>query len=111
MFLQDIYYFMAVPTLCYEINFPRTKRIRKRFLFRRILEIVSWNRLLLFTTTQIIMTVSNYIVVVRQVFLFTLQLILIQQWMVPILQNSKIPFRETNLLKIVERVLKLAVSK
>jgi diacylglycerol O-acyltransferase-1 len=39
--LKDIYYFMAVPTLCYEINFPRAKRIRKRFLIRRITEIVS----------------------------------------------------------------------
>ena len=39
----------------------------------------------------------------------TLQLILIQQWVVPILENSKNPLRETNILKIVERLLKLAV--
>lgn len=38
--LRNLYYFMAVPTLCYEINFPRAKRIRKRFLIRRITEIV-----------------------------------------------------------------------
>ena len=38
---SDIYYFMVVPTLCYQLNFPRTKRIRKRFLIRRIIEMVS----------------------------------------------------------------------
>jgi hypothetical protein len=36
---------------------------------------------------------------------------LLQQWIVPILKNSKDPFRESNTLKIVERVLKLAVIK
>jgi len=40
-YFEDIYYFIAAPTLCYEINFPRTKRIRKGFLIRRCLEIVS----------------------------------------------------------------------
>jgi diacylglycerol O-acyltransferase-1 len=79
---RDIYYFIAAPTLCYEINFPRTKRIRKGFLVRRCLEIM---------------------------FLLTLQFILIQQWVMPILENSKIPMRETNILKMTERLLKLAV--
>ncbi|CAG2111531.1 unnamed protein product [Medioppia subpectinata] len=37
----DLYYFMFAPTLCYELNFPRSERIRKRFLIKRILEIVS----------------------------------------------------------------------
>ena len=27
--LRDIYYFWMAPTLCYEVNFPRSKRIRK----------------------------------------------------------------------------------
>jgi len=79
---KDMYYFIAVPTLCYEINFPRSKRIRKRFLIRRLIEMV---------------------------FLFTLALILLQQWVVPILLNSKTPFRETNVLRILERLLKLAI--
>ena len=47
----DIYYFMVAPTLCYELNFPRSARIRKRFLMNRIIEMVSvWFSL---------MTVSN----------------------------------------------------
>ena len=29
--LPDLYYFMLVPSLCYELNFPRTARIRKTY--------------------------------------------------------------------------------
>ncbi|OTF81552.1 hypothetical protein BLA29_005984 [Euroglyphus maynei] len=39
--ISDIYYFIFVPTLCYELNFPRTERIRKRFLFKRLFEVVN----------------------------------------------------------------------
>lgn len=38
---SDMYYFMFAPTLCYELNFPRSPRIRKRFLLRRLFEMVS----------------------------------------------------------------------
>ncbi len=38
--LRDLYYFMFAPTLCYELNFPRSERIRKRFLIKRLLEMV-----------------------------------------------------------------------
>ncbi|CAF0921497.1 unnamed protein product [Brachionus calyciflorus] len=79
---RNLYYFLSAPTLCYEINFPRSERIRKSFIIRRSGEIIFLSSLLLF---------------------------LVQQWVVPILQNSKIPFRETNILKIIERLLKLAV--
>ena len=27
--VKDIYYFWYAPTLCYELNFPRSNRIRK----------------------------------------------------------------------------------
>jgi len=37
----DFYYFLCAPTYCYELNFPRTNKIRKRFLIRRIAETVS----------------------------------------------------------------------
>ena len=38
--IRDLYYFMAVPSLCYELNFPRTSRIRKRFLIKRVFEVI-----------------------------------------------------------------------
>lgn len=35
-----MYYFIFAPTLCYQLNFPRSPRIRKRFLMRRLFEMV-----------------------------------------------------------------------
>ncbi|KAM7373282.1 hypothetical protein PAMP_008147 [Pampus punctatissimus] len=79
---RDMYYFVFAPTLCYQLNFPRSPRIRKRFLIRRLFEM-----------------------------LFFMQLLvgLIQQWMVPTVQNSMKPFQEMDFSRMVERLLKLAV--
>lgn len=74
---------MFAPTLCYELNFPRSARIRKRFLFKRVVEMV---------------------------FLSQIMLGLIQQWIVPTVKNSMVPFVNSEFSKIVERLLKLAVS-
>ena len=56
---------MAVPTLCYELNFPRTSRIRKRFLIKRCVEVV-----------------VGFQVVAG----------LFQQWIIPSVKNSLITF-------------------
>lgn len=80
--LPDMYYFMLVPTLCYELNFPRTKRIRKRFLIRRAVELI---------------------------FLVQLCLCLVQQWIVPTVLNALAPFSSLDTKRMLERVLKLAV--
>ncbi|XP_054748945.1 diacylglycerol O-acyltransferase 1-like [Lytechinus pictus] len=80
--LHDMCYFMMVPTLCYELNFPRTKRIRKRFLIRRAIELV---------------------------FLVQLCLCLVQQWIVPTVLNALAPFTSLDTKRMLERVLKLAV--
>ncbi|XP_035475870.2 diacylglycerol O-acyltransferase 1 [Scophthalmus maximus] len=79
---RDMYYFVFAPTLCYQLNFPRSPRIRVRFLMRRLFEM-----------------------------LFFMQLLvgLIQQWMVPTIQNSMKPFQEMDFSRMVERLLKLAV--
>nr|XP_040149417.1 diacylglycerol O-acyltransferase 1 isoform X2 [Ictidomys tridecemlineatus] len=79
---RDLYYFIFAPTLCYELNFPRSPRIRKRFLLRRLLEML---------------------------FFTQLQVGLIQQWMVPTIQNSMKPFKDMDYSRIIERLLKLAV--
>ncbi|XP_046361762.1 diacylglycerol O-acyltransferase 1-like isoform X1 [Haliotis rufescens] len=80
--LKDMYYFMCAPTLCYELNFPRSARIRKRFLMKRIIEIL---------------------------FLWQLMLGLVQQWVIPTLNNAMQPLDQMNLFKVLERLLKLAV--
>ncbi|XP_022055441.1 diacylglycerol O-acyltransferase 1a [Acanthochromis polyacanthus] len=79
---RDMYYFVFAPTLCYQLNFPRSPRIRKRFLMRRLFEMI---------------------------FLMQLLVGLIQQWMVPTIQNSMKPFQEMDFGRMVERLLKLAV--
>uniref|UniRef100_A0A8V5GWY1 O-acyltransferase n=1 Tax=Melopsittacus undulatus TaxID=13146 RepID=A0A8V5GWY1_MELUD len=79
---SNLYYFLFAPTLCYELNFPRSPRIRKRFLLRRLFEML---------------------------FFMQLQVGLIQQWMVPTIRNSMKPFRDMDYSRIIERLLKLAV--
>ena len=81
--LRDLLYFLCAPTLCYELNFPKTTRIRKRFLIKRILEVVVG---------------------------VNIAMALFQQWMVPSVQNSLIPFSNMEFTKATERLLKLAVS-
>ncbi|KAK6632049.1 hypothetical protein RUM44_007079 [Polyplax serrata] len=63
--LKDLMYFMLAPTLCYELNFPRTCRIRKRFLFKRAVEVLVG---------------------------FHVLGALFQQWIIPSVKNSLIPF-------------------
>ncbi|KXJ26861.1 Diacylglycerol O-acyltransferase 1 [Exaiptasia diaphana] len=73
---------MAAPTLCYEINFPRMKRIRKRFLIRRVVELF---------------------------FLLGIMGAVVQQWMVPTIKNSLKPIQEMDIFRAVERIMKLAI--
>ncbi|OWA50350.1 Diacylglycerol O-acyltransferase 1 [Hypsibius exemplaris] len=80
--LKNMYYFYFAPTLCYELNYPRTPKIRKMFLAKRILEVL--------LLTQV-------------------ELALAQQWLLPIMQNSVEPLRDSDWSKIVERLLKLAL--
>lgn len=60
----DLLYFLAAPTLCYELNFPRTSKFRKWFVAKRFMELV---------------------------FLSQLIIGLSQQWIVPLLRNSVAP--------------------
>jgi len=80
--LRDLYYFMAAPTLCYELNFPRTDRIRKWFLFRRACEVLLLSNLVLAS---------------------------FQQFIIPTVTNSMKPFSEMDHIRCGERLLKLAL--
>lgn len=81
--LKDLLYFLFAPTLCYELNFPRTERIRKRFLLKRIFEVCAGSQLML---------------------------CLFQQYMIPSVKNSLIPFSNMDIALASERLLKLAVN-
>lgn len=81
---KDLLYFLCAPTLCYELNFPRTSRVRKHFLLKRLLELV--------IGLNVVMA-------------------LFQQWIIPSVRNSLIPFSNMDIGLATERMLKLAVSK
>ncbi|KJH48691.1 MBOAT family protein [Dictyocaulus viviparus] len=80
--LNNLYYFMLAPTLCYELKFPRSIRRRKTFLIKRFVEML---------------------------FLSLLIASLIQQWVVPTVHNSMRPLSEMELGRCLERLLKLAI--
>ncbi|VDD93240.1 unnamed protein product [Enterobius vermicularis] len=80
--LKNLYYFILAPTLCYEVGFPKNAKIRKGFLFKRFLELVS----------------LSFIIVA-----------LYQQWVIPLLRNSVEPFSTMKIGHCLERVLKLAI--
>lgn len=82
--VRDLTYYLFSPTVCYELNFPRTTRIRKRFLLKRLLEVI--------IGANVVMG-------------------LFQQWMIPSVRNSLVPFSNMDVAKTTERLLKLAVSK
>lgn len=80
--VADISYFLFAPTLCYELNFPRTKRTRKFFLIRRILEVTLGTNLMM---------------------------ALIQQWIVPNVIHTLLPFHGLDWPLTIERLLKLSL--
>uniref|UniRef100_A0A8C2DEV7 O-acyltransferase n=1 Tax=Cyprinus carpio TaxID=7962 RepID=A0A8C2DEV7_CYPCA len=77
-----MYYFVFAPTLCYELNFPRSESIRMGFLLRRLFEMTYF--------------ISNVLSVVFQ-------------WMVPIIRSSMKPLQEMDYSRMTERLLRLAV--
>ncbi|KAL3117116.1 hypothetical protein niasHT_007519 [Heterodera trifolii] len=80
--IGNIYYFMFAPTLCYELHFPRTPARRKRFIVKRIVELIGFS--------FVIVSLS-------------------QQWVMPLVKNSLAPFSDMDVKRCVERVLKLAI--
>ncbi|CAL8247168.1 unnamed protein product [Lota lota] len=80
--IRDLYYFVFAPTLCYELNFPRSPKIRMSFLLRRLFEMLFLTQLLVGLT---------------------------QQWMIPIIQSSMKPLEDMDLSRMMERLLRLAV--
>lgn len=80
--IKDMYYFAFAPTLCYELNFPRSPKIRMGFLLRRLFEMLFFTQLLVALT---------------------------QQWMIPIIQSSMKPLEDMDLSRMMERLLRLAV--
>ncbi|GIM06446.1 hypothetical protein Vretimale_10762, partial [Volvox reticuliferus] len=80
--VRNLMYFLAVPTLTYQVNFPRSRTFRGRWVLRRVFELA-------ITLTALA--------------------ILIGQYIEPAVTNSMAPLRQMDFPRVVERILKLAL--
>ncbi|CAM6090832.1 unnamed protein product [Calypogeia fissa] len=79
--VSDITYFMVAPTLCYQIGYPRTKTIRKGWVLRQTVKLLTFTGLMGF---------------------------IVEQYINPTVQNSTHPLKGSY-LRALERVLKLSI--
>ncbi|CEP00341.1 diacylglycerol O-acyltransferase [Plasmodiophora brassicae] len=77
-----LWWFIAAPTLCYQEVYPRTKAIRSSFVARRICEIV---------------------------FILTLEFVILHQYILPTIEHSFVHMDNRDIVRVVERLLKLAI--
>jgi diacylglycerol O-acyltransferase-1 len=80
--LSHALYFLAAPTLCYQLEYPRSPFIRWRFVARRVGELVFCGGLMIF---------------------------FIEQYIQPAIDSSFVHIENLNMWYLFERVLKLAV--
>jgi len=79
---RDLVYFNFAPTLCFQIEYPRTKKFRPYFFFRRLGEFL----LCMFALTFIL-----------------------KQYIEPIVKNSISNIKERSYSNMLERILKLSI--
>jgi len=80
--LRNLLYFIAIPTLVYRLDYPRTTSIRWGWLLRRAIE---------------------------GLLLSALILVIVEQYVVPVINSTMRPIESNDIWGFVERLLKLAV--
>jgi diacylglycerol O-acyltransferase 1 len=80
--LHKYVYFLLAPTLCYQLSYPRSPRIRLRWMLRRLSMFFAALGLMLF---------------------------FFEQYIEPTIDNSLKPLQEMDWLRMAERVLKLSI--
>jgi hypothetical protein len=80
--LLNLGYFLIVPTLCYQLNYPRAEKIK-------------WDKLLL--------------IIFRLLLVAFAMLFAIEQYIKPTLETAVIPMQNGDILGILERLLKLSI--
>lgn len=80
--LGNLAYFLAAPTLCYQITYPRSKRFRARWMVKKLFMFTGGLGLMLFVT---------------------------EQYIQPTIDNSMRPLKEMDWLRMLERILKLSI--
>ncbi|CAG9466526.1 unnamed protein product [Pedinophyceae sp. YPF-701] len=80
--LGNMAYFAAAPTLIYQMAYPRSPRVRHRWLLRRVAELVLY---------------------------ITVMMFIIEQYIQPTMRNSMRPLDDMDWVRVAERVLKLSI--
>jgi hypothetical protein len=80
--LGNLSYFVAVPTLCYQMEYPRSDCIRGWWLAQRVVEL---------------MLVGG------------LMMVLVDQYVEPAVLNTLVPMHQSNFLQITEHLLRLSL--
>ena len=80
--LLKFFYFLAAPTLCYQLSYPRSRRIRLRWMLRRLSMFFASLGLMLF---------------------------FFEQYIEPTIDNSIKPLQLMDWMRMAERVLKLSI--
>lgn len=80
--VNNLLYFLAAPTLCYQLNYPRSPKIRWGYVFNKL------GQLVIFVAAVIFM---------------------MEQWCFPVVKNSFTSLKQRNYGHLLERVMKLSV--
>ena len=80
--LKNLYWFWVAPTLCYQVHYPRSKRVRKRHVLSHLGRMAVFLGLMLFMA---------------------------EQYVQPTIQNSLQHIESGDIGAIAERVLKLSI--
>jgi diacylglycerol O-acyltransferase-1 len=78
----NLLYFMVAPTLCYQLNYPRTPSIR-------------WMKVLF--------------ILLRMLFVAVIIIFAVEQYITPTLETVLAPMEERDVLMVIERLLKLSI--
>lgn len=80
--LAHTFYFLAAPTLCFQLEYPRSPAVRWRFVLRRLVELL---------------------------FCLALMVFFSEQYIAPAVQNTLVYMDTMKFVHLFERILKLAV--
>jgi hypothetical protein len=80
--IMNLLYFCLAPTLCYQLNYPRSKSIKMKIILS---------------------------ILFRLGFCSSLILVVIEQYVRPILENAVMDMKEANIMGIIFRLLKLSI--
>jgi diacylglycerol O-acyltransferase-1 len=80
--LSNLAYFLAAPTLCYQLNYPRSPKIRWGYVLNKVAQLV---------------------------FFVCAVVFMMEQWCFPVVKNSFVSMKEGKYGHLVERVMKLSV--